>query len=128
VINDCNSAPMSFLGPQQKAKDSGPRFYILTEASLSNPLGLPSEFALNQNYPNPFNPTTQISYQLPQQADVRLEVFDMAGRQVATLVNRAVSAGTHTVNFDATNLSSGVYMYRLQAGSVVLTKKLTLIK
>jgi len=52
----------------------------------------------------------------------------MAGRQVATLGSRAVSAGTHTVNFDATNLSSGVYMYRLQAGSVVLTKKLTLIK
>jgi len=89
---------------------------------------LPVDVALKQNYPNPFNPTTQISYELPQQSDVRLQVFDMAGRQVATLVNESVNAGTHTVNFDASSLSSGVYLYKLQAGSTVLTRKLTLIK
>ena len=127
AINDCNSAPTGFLGPQT-AKQSSPRFYISAEASLNSTPDLPSEFALKQNYPNPFNPTTQITYQLPQQADVRLEVFDMNGRQVATLVNRAISAGTHTVNFDASDLSSGVYMYRLQAGATVMTRKLTLIK
>ena len=74
------------------------------------------------------HPTTQIRYELPRQSDVRLEVFDMTGRQVAVLVNGNVSAGTHTVNFDATNLSSGVYMYRLQAGNVLLSRKLTVIK
>jgi len=89
---------------------------------------LPSEIALKQNYPNPFNPTTVIEYQLPQSAQVRLQVFDMAGRQVAELVNEQVSAGTHTLSFDAANLSSGVYMYRLQAGSTLLTRKLTVVK
>jgi len=89
---------------------------------------LPSEVALNQNYPNPFNPTTQITYQLPQQSDVRLQVFDMTGKQVATLVNESMNAGTHTVNFDASELSSGVYLYKLQAETTVLSRKLTLIK
>jgi hypothetical protein len=89
---------------------------------------LPAEFTLNQNYPNPFNPTTVISYELPEAADVRLQVFDMAGRQVATLVSGQVGAGRHTVNFDASSLSSGVYMYRLQTQSGVFTRKLTLIK
>jgi hypothetical protein len=105
------------------------RFIIRTSlVSGGDPGELPQALALNQNYPNPFNPTTQITYQLPREADVRLEVFDMAGRRVATLVNESISAGTHTVNFDATNLSSGVYIYRLLAGSAVITKKLTLVK
>ncbi|NBC05143.1 MAG: T9SS type A sorting domain-containing protein, partial [Bacteroidetes bacterium] len=85
-------------------------------------------FTLAQNYPNPFNPTTQISYQLPVSSEVRLEVYDMLGRNVATLVNEQVSAGRHTVNFDAGNLSSGVYLYRLQAGSQIMTRKLTILK
>jgi hypothetical protein len=113
----------------QKAKSSafGDRFLISTQPKEFSS-ELPSELALKQNFPNPFNPTTQITYQLPRQSDVRLEVFDMNGRQVATLVNQSVSAGTHTVNFDASDLSSGIYMYRLQAGTTVLTRKLTLIK
>jgi hypothetical protein len=128
-VNTCLSAPTGFLGPQLQAKDAGPRFYISAEAMIgSGGTDLPTDFNLEQNYPNPFNPTTQITYQLPRDADVRLEVFDMAGRQVATLVSRNEAAGTYTVNFDASNLSSGVYMYRLQAGATVLTKKLTLIK
>jgi len=89
---------------------------------------LPESFTLNQNYPNPFNPTTVISYELPQSVNVRLEVYDMAGRQVATLVSGQVAAGRHTVNFDASNLSSGVYLYRLQAGGNVQTRKLTILK
>ncbi|TVR16458.1 MAG: T9SS C-terminal target domain-containing protein, partial [Balneolaceae bacterium] len=89
---------------------------------------LPNRFALEQNYPNPFNPITQIRYQLPVSSEVRLDVYDMTGRHVASLVNGQVSAGTHTLNFDARNLSSGVYMYRLQAGGQIFTRQLTLIK
>jgi hypothetical protein len=109
-----------------------PRFELLITTDGSDGFAglgdLPSEFTLNQNYPNPFNPTTIISYELPQAANVRLEVYDMAGRQVATLVSGQVAAGRHTVNFDASNLSSGVYLYRLQAGSSLQTRKLTILK
>jgi len=122
-VNNCLATP-------QKAKvESNNRFIIASSQLQSTQINdLPDSYRLQQNYPNPFNPTTQITYELPQNSDVRLEVFDMNGRQVATLVNESVSAGTHTVNFDATNLSSGVYIYKLQAGSTVLSRKLTLIK
>lgn len=110
-------------------KNKPGRFIIkVTGSESAGNQTIPDSFNLQQNYPNPFNPTTQITYELPHQADVRLEVFDMNGRQVATLVSQNVSAGIHTVNFNATNLSSGVYMYRLQAGATVFTRKLTLIK
>lgn len=89
---------------------------------------LPETFALEQNFPNPFNPSTVISYQIPVNSDVKLEVFDMLGRRVATLVNERVEAGTHQQEFNASALASGVYVYRLQAGNQVLTRKLTLIK
>ncbi len=89
---------------------------------------LPKEYALSQNYPNPFNPTTQITYSLPESGNVRIDVYNMMGQLVATLVNESVSAGNHTVTFDATALASGIYLYRLQAGSNVFTKKMTLVK
>jgi len=69
-----------------------------------------------------------ISYELPQVADVQLQVFDMLGRQVATLVDGTVQAGTHRVTFDASNLSSGVYIYRLHTAEHILTRKLTVLK
>jgi Ice-binding-like/Secretion system C-terminal sorting domain len=93
----------------------------------------PQEFALLQNYPNPFNPSTVISYQLPVNSQVTLKVYDVLGKEVATLVNGEMKAGSYTVPFSANSangstLASGVYIYRLNAGTFVSTKKLILMK
>jgi hypothetical protein len=88
----------------------------------------PKAFRLEQNYPNPFNPSTVISYQLSVFSEVRLEVFDMLGRKVATLVSARQAAGSYQVTFNAVNLSSGIYFYRLQAGAITQTKKMILVK
>lgn len=104
--------------------------FTTVATSIGNQVaGIPADYQLNQNYPNPFNPTTKIEFALPVAAEVRLEVFDVIGNRVAVLVNRAQKqAGWHEVTFDASNLSSGLYIYRIQAGSYAETKKLTLIK
>lgn len=119
-----------FFRPQKAKTAGGDRFAIVVNPSASQvDSELPSSVELKQNYPNPFNPSTVISYQLPQASEVMLTVYDLTGRQVATLVDGTMqTAGSHNVTFDAGNLSSGVYIYRLQAGSRILTKKLTLIK
>jgi hypothetical protein len=89
---------------------------------------VPAEFSLSQNYPNPFNPTTVIHYQLPVNSFVTLKIYDILGREVATLINGRQSAGYYNATFKATNLPSGVYFYRLQAGTYSATKKLLLLK
>lgn len=86
------------------------------------------EFSLKQNYPNPFNPATIISYELPEAADVKLTVTDILGREVAQLVNSYQQAGSYNINFDASALANGIYLYRIKAGSYVSIKKMTLIK
>ncbi|MBC8044195.1 MAG: T9SS type A sorting domain-containing protein, partial [Rhizobacter sp.] len=83
---------------------------------------------LSQNYPNPFNPATTIRYQLASAGQVSLKVFDMLGKEVATLVNERKAAGNYAVPFNANKLSSGIYFYRLQAGGKVETKKMTLLR
>ena len=89
---------------------------------------VPEGFSLNQNYPNPFNPSTTIAYAIPQSTTVTLKVYDMLGREVATLVQADQVAGSYTVRFDGSSLSSGIYYYKLQAGSFTSTKSLTLVK
>jgi len=98
------------------------------ETSNENSTGIPASFALKQNYPNPFNPTTQIAFDLPQAADVQLNVYDMLGRKVATVLNERLSAGQHNKMFDASALASGMYIYRIEAGSFTYTRKMMLIK
>jgi photosystem II stability/assembly factor-like uncharacterized protein len=89
---------------------------------------VPMHFSLSQNYPNPFNPSTNIRFSLPASGLATLEVFDILGREVRTLVNGELKPGSHEVTFDATGLASGVYFYRLQAGGVVQTKRLVLLR
>ena len=101
---------------------------VQLNTSLEPSSGIPDQFVLEQNYPNPFNPTTTIQYGLPNAGDVSLEVFDMTGRRVATLVNESKSAGWHYVTFDASNLASGMYIYWIQSGEFVNTRKLILVK
>jgi probable HAF family extracellular repeat protein len=85
-------------------------------------------FALNQNYPNPFNPSTSIKYSVGSGQFVQLKVYDVLGKEIATLVNEEKAAGSYKVNFNASQLSSGIYFYKLQAGSFVETKKMTLLR
>ena len=88
----------------------------------------PETYSLSQNYPNPFNPTTAISYRLSALSNVKLVVFDLLGREVTTLVNEKKEPGNYSVNFNASNLTSGVYFYKITAGSFTETKKMTLVK
>jgi hypothetical protein len=88
----------------------------------------PARFGLSQNYPNPFNPVTVIRYELPEAGTVRLQIFDVLGRAVATLVDERRDAGIYEVPFNARNFASGTYFYRLQSGSFVQTKKMMLVK
>jgi hypothetical protein len=89
---------------------------------------IPSSVSLKQNYPNPFNPATTIEFELDQATFARLTVYDVLGRKVRELVNEIRPAGTNTIQFNATNLASGIYLYRLEANGIVQTKRLTLIK
>ena len=89
---------------------------------------LPTHFRLEQNYPNPFNPATTISFSLPSKSFVSLKVFDALGREVSALVSEELHPGDYLQKWDATGLASGVYFYRLQAGSFIEIKKLSVLR
>ncbi|MCX6158127.1 MAG: T9SS type A sorting domain-containing protein [Ignavibacteriae bacterium] len=91
-------------------------------------IGVPKTFNMSQNYPNPFNPVTKINFDLPENGKVDLRLYDMLGREVATLVNEVRTAGYYTVNFNASSLSSGIYFYRMNAGKFSSIKKMAVIK
>ncbi|MFZ1461354.1 MAG: T9SS type A sorting domain-containing protein, partial [Ignavibacteria bacterium] len=97
----------------------------LTNESITN---IPAEFALGQNYPNPFNPSTTINYDLPSSNFVTLKIYDLVGKEVATLVNEKLDAGRYTATFNGSNLASGMYFYKISAGEFTFVRKMVLIK
>jgi hypothetical protein len=101
--------------------------------ALDEEVSIPGEFALHPNFPNPFNPTTMIVYDLPDASDVHLDIYDLMGRNINTVVNKNQSAGRHFVTWNANDflgnqVSAGVYLYRLQAGNKIFTRKMVLMK
>jgi hypothetical protein len=101
---------------------------VILDVKGSTVSGTPMVYTLDQNYPNPFNPSTTIKFELPRASHVSLTVFDVLGREVSELVNERKEAGVYEVKFDGSNLASGVYFYRLQAGDFVQSKRLLLLK
>ncbi len=101
---------------------------IVTGVSGVRDLSSSSSFQLDQNYPNPFNPTTTINFSVSTTEKVVLKVYDVLGREISTLVNKEMSAGNHRILFDGSKLSSGMYVYRLEAGKYIETKKMLLVK
>jgi hypothetical protein len=96
-------------------------------------VGIPTEFSLEQNYPNPFNPTTKIKFSIPNVVSsfslrITLVVYDVLGNEIATLINKEKEAGIYEVEFSATRITSGIYFYRLTAGTYTATKKMTILK
>ncbi len=100
----------------------------ITDVTEEGTLSLPENFSLKQNYPNPFNPETKIAFSLPSSSIVRLNVYNVLGEKVTVLLNEQLNAGYHEVNFNASNLASGVYLYELTAGSNTIVKKMNLMK
>ncbi|MBZ0201021.1 MAG: T9SS type A sorting domain-containing protein [Ignavibacteriaceae bacterium] len=110
-------------------------YFLLDDLSFTGIAGITkeddikvSEFSLKQNYPNPFNPTTQINFSIPKTENVKLDVYNLLGQKVASLVNDNLSAGSYTTDWNAENLSSGTYIYKMTAGNIVQSKKMVLIK
>jgi hypothetical protein len=104
-------------------------FTIQTTTGISNYGNtLPATYSLTQNYPNPFNPVTRINYAIPKQGLVKIKVFDVLGREVQTLVNEVKTPGQYTIDFDGTNLSSGIYFYKLESDNFTNIKKMILLK
>jgi hypothetical protein len=137
-INDCDVTPGDREGALYHGDEnnwSGPSSWeftwignTMTVVSVPGEQGIPLVYGLSQNYPNPFNPATQIAYTIPASQHVKLQVYDVLGRLVTTLVDANQEIGRHVVEFDASRLSSGVYVYRLEAGGFCAAKKLMLLK
>lgn len=113
------------VGTELTVDDIG---FIYGSTDVTNNEIIPENFNLSQNYPNPFNPSTTIKYAIPTSEVATLKVYDMLGSEVATLVNEEKPTGSYEVEFNASNLTSGIYFYKLQSGSFVETKKMLLLK
>jgi hypothetical protein len=115
---------MYFYRIKSVMKDGTSRYSEIFEADLNNPFS----FKLNQNFPNPFNPETSIKFSIPKSGYVDLTIYNLLGQKIRTLVEGYREAGDYTVNFNADELNSGLYIYKLISGDNVLTRKMTLVK
>lgn len=106
----------------------GGRLNVATLRSRSDCAIVPEDFALHQNYPNPFNPTTEIGFSLPEASHTTLDIYNIMGQTVATLIDEYRQAGNHEVTWNANGIASGVYLYRLTAGEFTDTKRMLLLK
>ncbi|MBZ0201137.1 MAG: T9SS type A sorting domain-containing protein [Ignavibacteriaceae bacterium] len=123
------SAPYTWLGFASEAPQvQALRWFGAVVVSVENNGVVPGTFNLSQNYPNPFNPSTLIEFAVAERSNVTLKIYDVLGREVATLVNTTKNAGSYKVNFDASKLASGLYVYTLNAGSFTSSKKMMLLK
>jgi len=134
ALSDSSYLIIGTLGQPFMSSGSNPvGFWYLASRELNveveqSNLNVPKEFQLQQNYPNPFNPTTTIEFALPKQSNVTLKLFDILGREIATLVDAELESGVHKINFDGKHLASGIYFYRIHADGFLKTKKLMLLK
>ena len=135
--NGTSNTPISYSYQDQNATsgkyayrlkqiDNDGKYEYSNEVEID--LGAPKQFELSQNYPNPFNPNTTIRFSLPNATNVKLKIYNILGQEIKTLVNEEKEAGNYTINFNASDLSSGMYVYKLDAGTFVQTKKMTLLK
>ena len=146
VINDylqfvsTSPFPLDYIIDQQGKvayhnTEYNPRRMVEIITNLLSPIGVEGEIAstplsyrLKQNYPNPFNPATQIEFSLPVSSKVSLVIYNLLGQEIARLIDGEQAAGAHSVIWEATNLSTGIYFYRIQAGDFVQTRKMVLLK
>jgi len=125
VYSDEVNEPGKFFYRLKQIDYDGSFYYSqVVEVNISSP----TKFALFQNYPNPFNPSTKIKYQIPEQDFVTIKIFDVLGKEIATLINEEIPAGNYEINFDGNSLTSGIYFYELKAGKFFETKKMILMK
>ncbi len=124
--DDVRKLQMESISYRLKQIDFNGTYEYSTEVQIN--LNAPSVFSLKQNFPNPFNPSTKINFSVPQTSHVILKVYDAMGSEVTTLLNQNKSAGNYTLNFDASELASGIYYYTINAGSFTSTKKMILMK
>ncbi len=124
-FNDENLSPAKYLYKLKQIDFDGDFSYSKT---VNLEITLPQKFELSQNYPNPFNPSTKIEYSVPTDSKVVLKVYDVIGREIKTLINEEKAAGNYKIQFDATDLTSGIYFYKIQAGSFSQVKKMILLK
>ncbi len=125
-INNITDINIRLIKYRLKQMDFDGSYEYSEEVLVNNPA--PADYTLQQNYPNPFNPVTTISYSLPLKSEVELVIYNALGEEVMKLANEEKEAGRYSVDFNASNLSSGIYFYRLKAGKFVETKKMVLMK
>ena len=126
------TAPDSTLyacGADSTTAGQGVFAYTFVPVGISSHNGdIPKDYALYQNFPNPFNPATVLAYDIPKESYVTIRVYDISGKEVKTIVNESKKVGAYTITFNASSLSSGVYFYKLTAGSYTAVRKLLLVR